>query len=141
MPFHAVLSATAIKSAKFGYIQTAQSRELLESFQAMVNHAIRICLEERIKGRLKLRDRIYKEFQARYRVLSCYPYSVAEVAWSIVKKHRRWHRRPSASRLMLKMDSYNYSLNYGIVSLPCKKGERLLIPLKYGRWQPSSSNG
>jgi putative transposase len=103
----------------------------------MVNHAIHICLEEKIKGRLRLRDRIYREFQTRYGVLSAYPYSVAEVAWSIAKKHRRWHRRPFASRLMLKMDSANYSLNYGIASLPFKKGERLLIPLRYGDWQRS----
>jgi putative transposase len=103
----------------------------------MVNQAIHICLQEKIKGRLKLRGRIYKEFQERYRVLSCYPYSAAEVAWSIVRKHRRWHRRPSASRLMLKMDSQNYSLNCGIISLPFLKGERLLIPLRYGDWQRS----
>jgi putative transposase len=131
------LESVPIKSVKFGYTPTSQALELLESFRAMVNHAIHICLEENIKGRLKLRNRIYKEFQTRYRVLSAYPYSVAEVAWSIVKKHRRWHRRPTASRLMLEMESAHYSLNYGIVSLPFKKGERLLVPLRYGDWQRS----
>jgi putative transposase len=125
------------KAIRFGYSPTPQALELLERFRAMVNHAIHICLEENLKGRLKLRDRIYKEFQTRYGVLSAYPYSVAEVAWSIVKKHRRWHRRPIASRLMLKMESANYSLNHGIVSLPFKKGERLLVPLRYGAWQRS----
>ncbi|MDA4128712.1 MAG: hypothetical protein OK422_04595 [Thaumarchaeota archaeon] len=35
------------------------------------------------------------------------------------------------------MDSANYSLNYGILSLPNKKGLRVLIPLKYGDWQRS----
>ena len=103
----------------------------------MVNHAIHICLKENIKGRLKLRDRIYREFQARYDILSAYPYSVAEVAWSVVKKHRRWNRKPFASRFMLKMDCRNYSLNYGIASLPFKRGERLLIPLRYGDRQRS----
>lgn len=136
-PSRASLSSGAIKSVKFGYTSTLQTRELLESFRAMVNRAIHICLGEKIRGRLRLRDRIYKEFQTRYGVLSAYPYSVAEVAWSIVKKHKRWHRRPFASRLMLKMDSANYSLNYGIAALPFKKGERLLIPLRYGDWQRS----
>ena len=103
----------------------------------MVNDAIRICLTEKINGRLRLRDRIYKEFQERFRVLSCFPYSVAEIAWSIVKKHRRWHRRPYAKRLMFKMDAANYSLNYSILSLPFKKGERVLIPLQYGEYQRS----
>lgn len=87
----------------------------------MVNHAIHICLEENIKGRLKLRDRVYKEFQTRYRVLSAYPHSVAEVAWSIVKKHRRWHRRPLATRLMLKIESAEYSLKFGLVCSPSRR--------------------
>jgi len=55
-------------------------------FRDMVNDAIRTCLTENIKGRLKLRDRIYRELQERYDVVSRFPYSVAEIAWSIVKK-------------------------------------------------------
>ncbi len=127
----------SVKAVRFGYKPTPETRELLSIFRMMVNHAIAIALEEKIKGRLTLRDRIYREFRERYGVVSCYPYSVAEVAWSIVKKHRRWLRKPFASRLMLKMDSVNYSLNYGILNLPNQKGKRLLIPLQYGDWQRS----
>jgi putative transposase len=127
----------AVKAVRFAYNPTHETRELLQTFRLMLNHAIRIGLDERIKGRFRLRDRIYREFMKRYGVLSCYPYSVAEVAWSILKKHRHWHRRPSASRLMLKVDSANYSLNHGILSLPDKKGERVLIPLRYGDYQRS----
>jgi putative transposase len=126
-----------IKAVRFRYASTPQTRDLLERFRVMINHAIHLCLEENIRGRLKLRDRIYKEFRARYGVLSPYPYSVAEVAWSIVKKHRRWHRRPLASQLMLKMDAQSYTVKSGICSLPFKKGERLLIPLLFGDWQRS----
>jgi putative transposase len=103
----------------------------------MVNEAIRICLHEGIRGRLRLRDRIYKEFQDKYGVISVFPYSVAEVAWSIVKKHKRWCRRPFARRLMMKMEVQNYSLNYSILSLPFRKGQRLLVPLRYGDYQRS----
>lgn len=124
-----------VKTVRFHYRPTSRTAELLRTFRAMLNDAIRICLEEGIRGGLKLRNRIYEEFRERHGVLSCYPYSVAEVAWSIVKKHRRWQRRPLARRLMMKMDSYNYSLNHGIVSLPFKKGERLLVPLEYGDYQ------
>jgi putative transposase len=85
---------TTVKSVSFSYIRTPLIQELLETFRDMVNAAIHICLEEDIRGRLRLRDRIYKEFQEKYVVISCYPYSVAEVAWSIVKKHRRWNRKP-----------------------------------------------
>ncbi|MDA4127927.1 MAG: RNA-guided endonuclease TnpB family protein [Thaumarchaeota archaeon] len=127
----------SVKAVRFGYKPTQETRELLSTFRMMVNHAINIALEEKIKGRLRLRDRIYKEFNERYSAVTCYPYSVAEVAWSIVKKHRRWHRKPVAEGLMLKMDSASYSLNYGILSLPNRKGQRLLIPLKYGDWQRS----
>ncbi len=59
------------------------------------------------------------------------------MAWSIIKKHRRWQRRPYASRLMMKIDAEAYSLNYSILSFPVKKGVRLLIPLGYGDYQRS----
>ncbi len=95
----------AIKAVKFSYRPTPQTLELLSAFRDMVNEAIRICLDENIKGRLKLRDRMYKKVQERFGVVSCFPYSVAEVAWSVVKKHKRWHRKPYAKRLMLKMDA------------------------------------
>lgn len=127
----------SVKAVRFAYKPTEQTRELLATFRMMVNDAIRIALEEDVKGRLKLRNRIYKELQERYGMVSCYPYSVAEVAWSIVKKHRRWDRKPAADRLMMKMDSANYSLNYAILSLPFRKGERVLIPLQYGDYQRS----
>jgi putative transposase len=125
----------AIKSVKFSYFPTSQTRELLETFKDMVNDAIHICIEENISGRLRLRDRIYKGFQEKYGVVSCYPYSVAEVAWSIVRKHRKWQRNPFAKRSMMKMDAQNYSLNYGVLSLPFTKGGRLLVPLEYGNYQ------
>jgi putative transposase len=38
---------------------------------------------------------------------------------------------------MLKMESGAYSLSYGVLSLPNKKGHRVLVPLKYGDWQRS----
>jgi putative transposase len=133
----AVGSVKAVKSVRFSYRPTLKTVELLHTFRMMVNHAIHISLEENIRGRLKLRDRIYKEFKERYGVVTCYTYSVAEVAWSIVKKHRKWQRRPVASKLMMKMDAYNYSLNYAILSLPFEKGERILVPLQYGDYQRS----
>ncbi len=126
-----------VKGLEFSYQSTAQTRELVSNFRDMVNDAIRICLEENVKGRLRLRDRIYKELQLRYTVGSRFPYSVAEIAWSIVKKHKLWHRRPYAKKLMLKMDSRNYSLDYSILSLPFRKGERIFIPLQYGEYQRS----
>jgi IS605 OrfB family transposase len=125
----------AVKAVKFSYAPTEETRELLETFRMMVNDAIRIALQESIRGRLKLRDRIYREFRQRYGIVSCYPYSVAEVTWSIVKKHRRWQRRPFAKRAMLKMDAASYSIIDGVLNLPNRKGQRLLIPLGYGDFQ------
>ncbi|MDA4127382.1 MAG: hypothetical protein OK452_09330, partial [Thaumarchaeota archaeon] len=55
----------AFKSVKFTYSPTSMTREVLEAFRGMVNDAIRICIDEGINGRLKLRDRIYREFQLR----------------------------------------------------------------------------
>ena len=126
-----------VKGVKFGYDPTPQTLDLLSTFRDMVNDAIRICLDEKTRGRLNLRNRIYRDFRNRYGVTSCLPYSVAEVAWSIAKKHKRWHRRPYAKRLMFKMDAAKFSLNYSILSLPFKKGERVLIPLRYAEYQRS----
>jgi len=80
-----------VKGIRFAYNPAPVTLELLSMFREMVNDAIRIRLNERIAGRLKLRNRIYKEFRTRYGVMSSFPYSLAEVAWSIVKKHRHWH--------------------------------------------------
>lgn len=126
----------SVKGVKFGYEGTSETLSLLSTFKQMVNDAIRICLDEKIKGRLNLRNRVYREFQVRYGVASCFPYSVAEVAWSIVRKHRKWHRAPYAKRLILKMDSRNYSLSCSMLSLPFKRGGgRILVPLRYGEYQ------
>jgi len=125
----------AVKGVKFAYRQTPQTRELLLTFKDMVNEAIRLCIAENIRGRLRLRDKIYKQFQDKYGLVSYFPYSVAEVAWSIVKKHKRWQRKPYARRLMFKMERAGFSLNYSILSLPFRKGERVLIPLQYGEYQ------
>ena len=58
-------AAVAVKGVKFGYEPAPATRELLSLFRAMVNDAIRICLSEKIRARLELRDRIYEEFQER----------------------------------------------------------------------------
>lgn len=126
-----------VKGVKFGYQPTPRTLELISKFRDMVNVAVRMCLAENIKGRLKLRNRIYKELQVRYGVLSCFPYCVGEVAWSIVKKHKHWHRKPYAKRLMFKMDAANFRLDHSVLTLPFKKGESIHIPLKYGEYQRS----
>jgi putative transposase len=134
---HTFQVVKAVKGVRFAYRSTHQTLDLLSTFRDMVNDAIRVCLAENIRGRLKLRDRIYGEFQERYDLVSCFAYSVAEIAWSIAKKHRRWHRKPYARRLVFKMDAANFSLNHSILSLPFRKGVRVLIPLQYGEYQRS----
>ena len=37
----------------------------------------------------------------------------------------------------MKMDSANFTLNHGILSIPNKRGKRILIPLQYGDYQRS----
>jgi len=103
----------------------------------MVNLTIQISLAENLNGRLNLRNRIYREFRKRYDVVSCYPYSVAEIAWSIVRKHRRWQRKPVAKRLMFKLDSASYSLSNDTLSLSYRKNQRIKIPIAYGDYQRS----
>ncbi len=129
------MQTKAHKSVKFRYTPSASTIELLRTFRDMVNDAIRICLSEKISGRLQLRNRIYKDFQKRYRLLTGYPYSVAEVAWSIVKKHQKWGRKPIAKKLMMKMDVQNYSVNNRILSIPFRREEHVVIQMEYGDYQ------
>ena len=129
------MQISAYKSVKFRYKPSTSTVELLQIFREMVNDAIRICLSEKISGRIPLRNRIYKEFQKRYGVLACYPYSVAEIAWSIARKHEKWDRKPIAKRLMMKIDVQNYSVNNRILSIPYKRGEHVVIQLEYGGYQ------
>ena len=56
----------AVKGVKFTYKPTSQTLEFLSTFRDMVNEAIAFCLSEKIRGRLGLRDRIYKEFQEKF---------------------------------------------------------------------------
>lgn len=78
----------AVKGVEFAYRANPQTMDLLCTFRDMVNDAIRISLAENPKGRLRLRNRIYKELKERYGLVSFFAYSVAEVAWSIAKKHK-----------------------------------------------------
>ncbi|MDA4128713.1 MAG: hypothetical protein OK422_04600 [Thaumarchaeota archaeon] len=48
----------SLKAVTFSYEPTHETRELLETFRLMVNHAIKLCFAENIKGRLRVRDRI-----------------------------------------------------------------------------------
>src|SRR6266852_5765518 len=38
---------------------------------------------------------------------------------------------------MLKMEAASFSLNYSVLSLPFRKGQRVLVPLRYGEYQRS----
>src|SRR5712664_2639100 len=38
---------------------------------------------------------------------------------------------------MFKMDAESFTLNYSVLSLPFRKGERVIIPLQYGEYQRS----
>ena len=60
------VAVRAVKGVVFHYSQTERTRELLETFRQMVNHAVDICSCEGINGRLNLRNRIHSEFQERY---------------------------------------------------------------------------
>ena len=126
------MSVSTVKGIRFGYEQNIELLSMLNVFRDMVNNAIRICLMENIKGRLNLRDRIYREFIDRYGLASQYPYSVAEIAWSIVKKHKLWHRTPHAKHLMMKLDSSAYTIKDGMLSLafrPGRNAQRIVYPV------------
>ena len=65
-----------VRGVKFHYEPGAEITDALSLFRRMVNDAIRTCIDC-IRGRLHLRNRIYREFMDRHNIPSVYPCSVS----------------------------------------------------------------
>lgn len=100
-----------VKTVQFHITPTPQLLRLLEQFRTMINEAIRIGLERNVKSRFQLVKEVYYYLRERYELHTHYILNACEVAFSIIKKHRKWGRRPYAKRLMLKLDNQTYKLN------------------------------
>jgi len=132
-----LLSVSRVKAVQFSYKPTDQIMELLETFRDMVNEAIRVGLEKGVRSRFSLIRLVYGYFKERYGLHTHYILNACEVAFSIIKKHRRWQRKPYAKRVMIKLDNQTYQLNYMMLRIPVKPREFILIPLKGGEYQLS----
>jgi len=124
-----------VKAVQFKYQPTEQIINLLKTFKDMVNEAIRIGLEKKIKSRFRLITEVYQHFKERYQLHTHYILNACEVAFSIIKKHKKWYRKPYAKRLMLKLDNQTYQLNYMLLKIPIKPRDLILMPLKGGEYQ------
>ena len=47
------------------------------------------------------------------------------------------NRKPFAKRLMLKIEASRFSLHDSFLSIPFKKGKRVVLPVRYGEYQQS----
>jgi IS605 OrfB family transposase len=101
----------------------------------MVNEAIRVGLKSNPRSRFELRNQVYFDFKKRYGLHSHYAYSACEVAYSIVKKNRKWGRPPCAKRLMLKLDNESYWLKHMLLRIPTIPHNYLFIVLAGGDYQ------
>ena len=124
----------AIKAVRFHYRPTSEVLELLNTFRRMINDAIRIGLERRPSTRFQLITMVYQDFK-KYGLHTHYILSACEVAFSILRNHKRRMRSPIARHLFLKLDSQSYTLNYLLLRIPTNPRQSLVIPLKAGEYQ------
>ena len=100
----------------------------------MVNHAIWVGRQEKIRSRFRLIKAVYEEFKG-YELHSHYTLNACEVACAILKNSRRYHRTPVARRLFLKLDNQTYRVEDEAVRIPLKPRQFLTLKLKLGEYQ------
>jgi IS605 OrfB family transposase len=100
----------------------------------MVNHAIWVGKERRVRGRFKLIRAVYEELK-RYGLHSHYSLNACEVAAAILKNNRRHHRAPVARKFVLKLDNQTYKLGSNTLRIPLKPRQFLTLKLKQGEYQ------
>ncbi len=118
----------------FHYRPTREVLELLGSFRRMVNEAISIGLERRPQTRFQLIAMVYENFKD-YGLHTHYILNACEVAFSILRNHRRRNRPPYAKRPFLKLDSQTYKLDYLLLRIPAGPRKFIFIALKAGEYQ------
>ena len=123
-----------VKAVTFQYEPDEAVKPLLETFRMMVNHAIWLGRQHRIRGRFKLINTVYEEFKE-YGLHSHYTLSACEVACAILKNSKRSHRAPVAKRRFLKLDNQSYKLQVGTIRIPVKPREFITLKLKTGEYQ------
>lgn len=125
-----------VKSVKFRYKQNEEVLKLLESFRLMVNDAIRVGLELKVRSRFRLWRLCYHDLRQRYGLHHTYANAACEVAFSILKKHHKWQRRPYVSRLMLRIDDCRaYRLFHLLLRIPITGGTYTFLQLRGGDYQ------
>ena len=80
---------------RFSYKPIGQILELLKVFKEAANGAIRIGLEKKVKSRFALITEVYSYFKERCGLHKPYILSASEVAFSIIRKHRKWVGDPT----------------------------------------------
>ncbi|MGI0015056.1 MAG: hypothetical protein ACREBU_16685 [Nitrososphaera sp.] len=123
----------AIKSVKQSFIPTEKVVKLMTTFRQMVNHCIRIGLENNASTLKRLSKLAYAEL-ARYDIISYYKLCAISRAAGILSnrkkslKRRREPRQPYATRPLL-LSCYGFKVVNGILRAPLGNAEYFDIPL------------
>lgn len=123
-----------MKAVAFRYEPNESVKPLLETFRMMVNHALWLGMQHRIRNRFKLISAVYDDFK-RYGLHTHYALNACEVAAAIMKNHRRNHRAPVARKLALKLDNQTYRLQGRMLRIPVRPRAFVELKLKLGRCQ------
>ena len=117
-----------VKAAQFCH-RSKEVLPILESFRHMVNHAIRVGKEHKIKSGNKLIRVCYEEFR-KYGLHTHYTLSACEVACARLKQYRKNRKLAYVRKPHLKLDNQTFKIVDGNLRIPVKPREFIYIPLK-----------
>jgi len=117
----------AVKAVQFQ--NNKEILPVLETFRQMVNEAIRIGKEHKIRSRNKLISICYDEFK-KYNLHTHYTLSACEVACARLKQYRKNKKLAYVRKPHLKLDNQTFKIVDGNLRIPVKPREFLYIPLQ-----------
>lgn len=127
------MNMRVVKSVQQSYVPTAEILDLLDEFRAMVNHCIRVGLQEDITSLKALSSRTYRQLND-YNAMSYYKASAVSAAVGILRNHRKASRHGQRSSLpyarKLRVTTYNgFRIANNNLLLPIQPGRSIRIPL------------
>ena len=125
-----------IRTVKFSYEPTAETKRLLHDFRDMLNFCLQRAFETNSFSIKKLHHACYKRLRAKYNYNSQYIVSAIKVAVSMISSWKRTKgRKPVAKKLFIQFSPLLTRFEGDKLRISIKPREFLTIPLKFGSYQ------
>ncbi len=123
----------AVKAVQQNYVATAEILDLLDDFRSMVNHCIRVGIQEDITSLKALSSRTYRQLND-YTAMSYYKLCAISAAVGILRNYRKASRQSPRANLpyarKLRVTScYGFRITNNNLLLPMQPKRSVCIPL------------